>query len=53
MKQEWLAENWHQSPWMKRLRRVLGIMLDEHEFLGSYGIRSLSRFHADHPYIFM
>jgi hypothetical protein len=35
-----------------RLRRVLGIMLDENEFLSSYGIRSLSRFHADHPYSF-
>jgi hypothetical protein len=35
----------------KRLRRVLGRMLDEKEFLSDYGVRSLSRFHADHPYI--
>jgi len=35
-----------------RLRRVLSKMLDENEFLGPYGIRSLSRFHQDHPYIF-
>jgi hypothetical protein len=34
-----------------KLRRILGKMLDESEFLGSYGIRSLSRFHADHPYV--
>lgn len=27
-------------------------MLDENEFLGPYGIRSLSRYHADHPYVF-
>jgi hypothetical protein len=27
-------------------------MLDEREFLGPYGIRSLSRYHAEHPYIF-
>jgi hypothetical protein len=27
-------------------------MLDENEFLSEFGIRSLSRFHADHPYIF-
>ena len=27
-------------------------MLDENEFLSPYGIRSLSRFHADHPYVF-
>src|SRR5262249_34318941 len=33
------------------LRRVLSKMLDENEFLSSYGIRSLSRYHADHPYV--
>jgi len=33
-----------------RLRRVLSIMLDENEFLSSYGIRSLSRYHAEHPF---
>ncbi len=27
-------------------------MLDENEFLSEFGIRSLSRFHADHPYVF-
>ena len=35
-----------------RLRRILSRMLDEGEFLGPHGIRSLSRFHADHPYTF-
>ncbi|MEU1181904.1 glucosidase [Streptomyces sp. NPDC005820] len=35
-----------------RLRRVLARMLDENEFLGPYGIRSLSRHHAEHPYTF-
>jgi len=35
-----------------RLRRVLATMLDEREFLSPYGIRSLSRYHADHPYVF-
>ena len=34
-----------------KLRRVLAKMLDEKEFLSPYGIRSLSRFHADHPYV--
>jgi len=34
-----------------KLRRVLAIMLDESEFLSPYGIRSLSRRHADHPYV--
>ncbi|KIC93117.1 MGH1-like glycoside hydrolase domain-containing protein [Flavihumibacter solisilvae] len=32
------------------LRRVLGKLLDENEFLGPYGIRSLSRYHLEHPY---
>jgi hypothetical protein len=34
-----------------KLRRVLSRMLDENEFLSPFGIRSLSRFHADHPYV--
>ncbi len=33
-----------------KLRRVLAKMLDENEFLSQYGIRSLSRYHVDHPY---
>jgi hypothetical protein len=32
-----------------RLRRILKVMLDEKEFLGDYGIRSLSRAHLDDP----
>ena len=34
-----------------RLRRVLQKMLDENEFLSPYGIRSMSRYHAEHPYV--
>jgi hypothetical protein len=34
-----------------KLRRVLAWMLDEGEFLSPHGIRSLSRHHADHPYV--
>jgi len=36
----------------KKLERVLGYLLDENEFLGPYGIRSLSRYHLDHPFSF-
>ena len=36
----------------KRLRRILARMLDENEFLSPYGIRALSRYHAEHPYVF-
>jgi hypothetical protein len=35
-----------------RLRRILATMLDEAEFLGPHGIRAISRFHAEHPYVF-
>jgi hypothetical protein len=35
-----------------KLRRVLAKMLDENEFLSTYGIRALSRYHAEHPYVF-
>jgi hypothetical protein len=35
-----------------RLRRVLHRTLDEEEFLSPFGIRSLSRFHREHPFRF-
>jgi hypothetical protein len=35
----------------ERLVRVLRYMLDENEFLSPYGIRSLSKYHAQHPYM--
>jgi hypothetical protein len=34
-----------------RLRKVLQYMLDESEFLSPYGVRALSRYHKDHPYV--
>ena len=36
----------------EKLRRVLARMLDPNEFLGDHGIRSLSRYHLEHPYVF-
>jgi hypothetical protein len=34
-----------------QLVRVLGYMLDREEFLSPFGIRALSRWHLDHPYV--
>jgi hypothetical protein len=34
-----------------RMKRLLARMLDPEEFLSDYGIRSLSRYHRDHPYV--
>ncbi len=36
----------------EKLRRVLERLLDTEEFLSPFGIRALSRYHADHPYVF-
>jgi hypothetical protein len=36
----------------RRLRSLLKYMLDENEFLSPYGLRSVSRVHAEHPYKF-
>lgn len=35
-----------------RLRRMLKYILDDEEFLSDYGLRSLSKYHEKHPYIF-
>jgi hypothetical protein len=35
----------------EQLRRILERMLSEQEFLGSFGIRALSRYHKDHPFV--
>jgi len=37
---------------LDKLQRILQKMLDESEFLSDYGIRAVSRYHAEHPYIF-
>ncbi|KAI5308719.1 hypothetical protein KEM55_005034, partial [Ascosphaera atra] len=34
----------------ERLEKILKRMLDENEFFGDHGIRSMSKYHADHPY---
>jgi hypothetical protein len=35
-----------------KLRRILTRMLDPQRFLSPYGIRSLSKWHEEHPYVF-
>ena len=37
-------------PSLDRLKRMLRYLLDENEFLSPFGIRSLSKFHQDHPF---
>jgi hypothetical protein len=37
-------------PSRDRLVRALQYVLDENEFLSPHGVRSMSRFHAEHPY---
>src|SRR5438445_6109595 len=39
-------------PTRERLQRALRYMLDENEFFSPYGLRSVSRVHRDHPYVF-
>ena len=39
-------------PSKDRLLRVLRYVLDEQEFLSPYGIRSISKYHEAHPYVF-
>jgi hypothetical protein len=36
----------------EKIAKILAYMLDESEFLGPFGIRSLSRYHLDHPFVF-
>jgi hypothetical protein len=35
----------------ERLRRVLRHLLDENEFLSPFGVRSMSRYHLEHPFV--
>jgi hypothetical protein len=34
-----------------QLPKLLAVMLDESEFLSAYGVRALSRYHREHPFV--
>jgi len=36
----------------QKLRKILARVLVENEFLSPYGLRAVSRYHRDHPYVF-
>ena len=36
----------------EKIKQILAYLLDESEFLGPFGIRSMSRYHLDHPFAF-
>ncbi len=36
----------------EKIQRILTYLLDENEFFGPYGIRSMSRYHLEHPFVF-
>ena len=36
----------------EKVEKILAYLLDENEFFGPYGIRSLSRYHLEHPFAF-
>jgi hypothetical protein len=35
-----------------RMKKLLALMLDPREFLSDYGVRSVSKYHEAHPYVF-
>ena len=40
-----------RDPRSRTAPRLLRVLLDENEFLSPHGIRSVSRYHAEHPYV--
>jgi hypothetical protein len=36
----------------EKIERILAYMLNENEFFGPYGVRSVSRYHLEHPFVF-
>ena len=46
------GDRWCRRVRLRHSQRLLSRALDEAEFLSDYGVRSVSKFHEQHPFVF-